>query len=241
MSSADFMSEYYDTAPKPFIFWDTCALLDAIRFLARKGGLSVFRAINVISEHILTGKCYSLASELFVKEWNDHVSDANNTLMDFLTETTRNQARTIKVINYLYNTNLLTVPLDNHSLNVIFDSITKSIITNTTFIAESDTLKLKAYDRVVKKDPPACKKNEAKDCTIWETALELSSLIKTKKLPYKLNGIFFSSNIEDFVNKDKGRFHSALLLESHNNQFCCCQNYEEVKIKIEEIKEDWSI
>lgn len=241
LPSTDFMYAYYDATPKPFIFWDTCALLDAIRYLARGGGLETYRSIHQTAELIRTGKVYSMASELFVKEWNDHFEDAEQDLQSFLINTTRDHIRVLNVINYLYNSSLTTVSLDNQHLNNIFESITNSIIQNTFFIKESIELHEKAYQRVVGKRPPAYKKNEAKDCTIWETVLKIAALIKGKGMPYKHNGLFFSSNTDDFVNKEKKQFHNDLLLESHNNSFCCCQSFEEAKIKLKEIVGEWGI
>ena len=174
----DFVSNEYIGSPKPFIFWDTCALLDAIRFLARKGNLSTFQAISQISTMVHNQQIYSLASELFIKEWNDHIDEAKADLLNFLKETTIKHSTTLSVVNYLYSSSYNTVSLEIHHLHDIFDTITKTIIHNTFFIAETNEIKLKAYDRVVQKIAPARKKNEAKDCTIWETILEVADNIK---------------------------------------------------------------
>ena len=235
------MSAHYDATPKPFIFWDTCALLDAIRFLARQGSLTTFRSISSISEMIHTGKVYSLASELTIKEWNDHVDEAEVELLNYLRKVTFSHEATLKVVNHLYSSSFTTVSLENHYLNSIFDNITKTIIQGSIFISEAPDFHLKAYDRVAQKLPPASKKNEAKDCTIWETVLNVAGKIQAKKPCYPINGVFFTSNTDDFVKKDKMQFYPSLLKESHDRHFCCCMNYEDSMQSLLHITGDWGI
>ena len=83
---AEFKANVYATNPKPVVFWDTCALLNIIRFTYReKGDFALkYNSIKHVHDQILSGNIYSITSEIIVNEWNDNIDKTIN--LNVLTE-----------------------------------------------------------------------------------------------------------------------------------------------------------
>ena len=81
-------ADLYKNAKKPMIFFDTCSLLDFIRFIYRANdGINTLMAIQAVSQKIQSDEIYAVASELFIKEWNDNVDSAMQTTSDSFNRT----------------------------------------------------------------------------------------------------------------------------------------------------------
>lgn len=119
----------------------------------------------------------------------------------------------------------------NKDLVQSFEALAESILSKTIFL-QTNEIANNALERVRDKKPPASKKQEFKDCSVWETILKLSRdihAVETNNLQ-----VFYTVNTDDFVDKSREprRFHAALLTEASFSNLNCCSNVEEVNVRL---------
>lgn len=226
-------ADLYTTDMKPIIFFDTCSLLDFIRFIFRANdGISTLTAIQTIQQKIDNDEIYAVASELFIKEWNDNVNSAMQTTSESFKKTSESFNLSAEVINTLMGQNVpVGTDLANYKVEDLLVAISRNIIHKMYFIKQSDIANA-ALTRVANKKAPASKKQEFKDCAIWETMLALCSHINTRVYPVTSpKKIFFTTNIEDFIDKAKTPrdFYTQLQREATSHHFQCCYKVTDVK------------
>jgi hypothetical protein len=225
----DFVS-LYNSSKKQILFWDTCSLLEIIRFIYKNGTVNDYNILNKINGLIQSDLLYSIASGLTIKEWNDHEQDVKDFVTDSLSKTGVYHLNSIQVINEINTTSYLSESI--HDKNLVNDlSILADSIIDKTFFLEATEIANKALERVSFKRPPANKKNEFKDCVVWETMLLVSERIElTKNVGDSYNKIFYTVNTEDFINKSllPKAFHGILQTEASMVDLICCQNLNEV-------------
>lgn len=223
----DFILSVIDKPDNPIVFWDTCALLNIIRFIYREDGADpqfIDKVIEVFDK-IKNDDVFSVSCEINISEWNDNI---DKTLSDFsnnLNLTTNYHKNAINVINVLKGTTKVSESLILDKLDSELQNIALSIIRRTKFLKIDSEISFNALRRVEQKDPPAQRKNEFKDCTIWETMLELNRKLNSCSLNQKR--IFYTINTEDFCDK-KGPFLPKLSSEAITLGFECATKLEDI-------------
>lgn len=236
----DFVVKIYGENKKHILFWDTCSLLEIIRFLYRGGSLNTYKNINSINKLIQRDEIYSIASSLTIKEWNDNEKNVIESFQESLSLTSKYHKSCIETINEINTTNYLSELLFDKKLKEDLILLAESIIQKTIFI-ETNDVAYRALDRVSFRRPPANKKNEFKDCVVWETMyLICKNIQKSKVSTDNFNFVFYTVNTEDFVDKSREpkHFHRVLLSEASVVNMICCLNSNEVYASICKTKEN---
>lgn len=227
MSSDEFVKKIFTPTPKPILFWDTCALLNYIRFIYREdpGDINTFRAMESIYNKIVKDEIYSVAAETSITEWNDHVDKTIGEVKDSLAKTSSYHLRSIDVINAIKTLSLKHEAIDTYDLEELLCQLALNIIAKTTFIEIDQVSTYNAHQRVLRKNPPAGKNEEFKDCTIWEIMITLNKKINATKIP--ISRCFYTVNTDDFCSRE-GRYLWILETEATTNNVSCCKNIFEV-------------
>lgn len=234
LSIDDFVANIYDSNKQSVLFWDTCSLLEIIRFIYRNGDVNSYRILNKINGLIQSNTLHSVASELTITEWNNHQEQVKNDFEKSLIKTGEYHKNCIETINEINTFELNSEAIHDKNLLTDLGRLADDIITKTHFI-QTDEIANKALKRVELKIPPASKKNEFKDCSVWETMVLLSERINAVNSDTDIfNKIFYSVNTDDFVDKSRAekRFYANLLTESSMMDFICCSKLDEVNTRI---------
>ncbi|OJV54215.1 MAG: hypothetical protein BGO31_12745 [Bacteroidetes bacterium 43-16] len=231
VSILNFVQTIYQPVPKALLFWDTCALLDILRLPYRNGSVESFRILNKIRVLIQSDELFSVASSLTIKEFNEHEGTIIAETQKSLELTDQYHSTCIDIANDVYGATYISEPSRNKGLVNVFEGLADTILSKTYFIDTPEVANL-ALNRIADKLPPASKKNEFKDCVIWETILKLSRDINP--IDAQNNQIFFTVNTADFF--DKGRtpmhFYNHLLAEAAMSNLVCCSTLSEVDSKL---------
>lgn len=233
MPITEFVNTVYSANNKPIIFWDTCALLEIVRFVFNnhEDATVVYGHIKYIADKILNDEIYSVASEINIDELNDNHTKAINFVVDSLQKTTGFHANAIKTANALNGTALVSESLVDKHIDTLLNQLLLSVISKTHFLELEEKHSHSALQRVRTNTPPAGKKQEFKDCAIWETSLGLFREIAA--IRQDLNNVFYTVNIDDFcvVNKNNNtvQFLFHLVSEATTFNFNCCKTISEVR------------
>lgn len=228
-SISHFVQNVYNKQKRNLLFWDTCALLDIIRFLYRNGDVNTYRAINSINSNIQSDTIYSVASSLTIKEWNDNESKVISEIDNSLNKTSNYHKNSIDVINEINSTTYIAEALYNKMLVRDLDILSQSILAKTIFL-ETSEIANDSLVRVANKLPPASKKQEFKDCAVWETMKLVSQKIESAKTTSdSYNKVFYTVNTDDFLDRSRipNVFHRELLTEAAVLDFICCKQVDE--------------
>lgn len=222
-SVEDFVNNDFASAPKPIIFWDTCAFLNNIRFIYREcdDASATIIAIKTLQAKIINGDIYSVASNIEINEWNDNIDKTLSEFQANLEQTTKYHKDATTVINAINGSDLTTESIYDKGLAHILMSIAKSIAENTIYLLEDDSIAYNALHRTKEKNPPAGVKNEFKDCAIWETMLRLSEQVEI--VDSSKTRVFYTANFKDFceANNPKKVLY-FLKSEAITKNFTCC-------------------
>ncbi len=226
-SITDFVQNVYSANRRPILFWDTCSLLEVFRFPYRGGNLVSYQTLNRINGLIQNNNIYSLASSLTSTEWNDNEDKVKNDMQDSLTKTGTYHDTCIQIINEIFTTTHSSEPLHDKALVQSLEALADSILSKTIFL-QTNEIANDALERVRDKRPPASKKQEFKDCTVWETTLRLSRSIYAIETVNQQ--VFYTVNTDDFVDKSREPkiFNGVLLTEASLSNLVCCSNLTEV-------------
>lgn len=231
---ADFKANVYSANPKPVIFWDTCALLNIIRFIYReKGDFALkYNSIRHVHNQIISGSVYSVTSEIIVNEWNDNIDRTLSGFKQSLEDTTRYHSGGITVSNLLNGRADNSEPLIGKGIEQNLFQIVKEIVDRTYFMKYDKDIAYDALQRTSGKQPPAGVKDEFKDCAIWSTMVIFSK--EMNKVDTSLTKLFYTKNTEDFCIKksDHPIYLHSLTSEAITVGFECCINVEDVASRI---------
>lgn len=229
-----FVRTTYQDHPRPILFWDTCALLDLLRHLARVEAIDnslIYQDISKIYSKIKWGKIYSVSSSVNSKEWDDNVDAAITLLSNNLPKVLDWSRMIIEAKNKLENTNenLPMINIENIKNHIV--NMATTIVKKTIFLDVDKDVAYNALTRVTNKRPPSnaakSSKAEFKDCSIWEVMLELCR--KTNATGIVKPKLFYTINTDDFCTKDIGKpFDRVLLSEAATLSFVCCKTPNEV-------------
>lgn len=227
-SIADFTS-VYQTAPKPLIFWDTCGLLEYIRFIYRKNnGINTLNAMIRVSNLVNNDDVYSVASELSMVEWDDNEPSVTKAVSEDLKRTEEYHSLAVETINSLLGSSKISEPISIYNIESMLRDIALNIATQTHFL-KYDDISNATLLRAALKQPPAHKKHEIKDCAVWETMLQLCREINAVlgSCPVR---IFYTVNTDDFADKSRipNTFHHSLLADATLLNFCCALSIDDV-------------
>ena len=227
---ADFKANVYSSNPKPVVFWDTCALLNIIRFIYReKGDFSQkFNCIKHVHDQILNDNVYSVTSEIIVNEWNNNIDKTLSGFKQSLEDTTRYHRGGITVSNLINTRTDISEPLTGKGLDVSLYRLVKDILDKTFFMSYDKEIAYDALQRTSGKTPPAGVKEEFKDCAIWSTMVFFSKEMNT--IDAGKVKVFYTKNTEDFCvkNSDPPIYLHALTAEAITVGFDCCVQIEDV-------------
>ena len=231
ISAKQFCNQFFKDNPKPVIFWDTCALLNIIRFIYREdpGDVTTFEAIKKIHNAILNDNILSVSCVSVITEYNGNVNVAVQQIDDSVTQTDTFYKNLLDVINKLDNTAMGYTTVSVQHTPQKLHSMVQDILRRTTFITIDKTATSNAHQRVLQKKAPAGKKEEFKDCTIWEVMLSCYRQLNT--VDSNIPKVFYTVNTQDFCkfeNKVAQSFLYDLLMESFTLKFTCCNNVFEV-------------
>lgn len=205
----DFVQNHFNQNQRNVLFWDTCALLDILRFPYRNYDINAFQNLVQIKGLIDNNTVYSVCSALTVAEWNEHEARICQETQSDLLATSNYHLNSINIINSIFTTTHPTTKLDDKGLVNELERLADEILSQTIFVT-TDKIADSALWRVANKLPPASKKREFKDCAIWETALAISSDINRRN-----RLVFFTVNTDDYLDKSRSPFtpHGKILSE----------------------------
>ena len=233
-------SKYYlqtaiNTIPQdvPFIFWDTCALLDILRIPYREHDVKTkIEQYQKILDLIENGNLVSVTSDMVLYEFNSNHDDILRELNKNKDGVVENLSRYSLVINSKLKKKIESiVPLTKAKDCFVLLSLVRKIWKQTYIIREQDAFKRKAHTRTKLKQPPAKNKGEYKDCYIWSA---FSMYANRSNSPLK---VFITTNTADYcdtsVSKSKAdplllRECSAINAEIHLNigsLYGCLKNH----------------
>lgn len=229
-NAADFVDNDFAPCPQNILFWDTCSLLNYIRYIYRDPTTTTLSNMLFIHDKVVRGEIFSVASEITIDEWNHHIDQEKSEFADNLKLTTQYHLYGINAINELCGgLARASERLDDVHLDDVLLMKVKQIL-NLTYYIKSDEVAAAALGRITKVQPPSSrKKQEMKDCAIWETAVNLARVI-TSKVPTATNKIvFYTVNTSDFGDSSSGRttFNRTLLREAVTFGMSCSLTIDE--------------
>lgn len=202
---ADFLATYTAT-PKPIFFWDTCGLLEIIRFVYRKNnGTNTLNAILDLAGKVSRDEIYCVTSEIAAIEWDDNVAKALNDMRTSLGRTENYHSLAAATINaILPGTIVQSDPISTFRLEDLLKDIALDIAQSSHFIKYEEVAK-DTLARVALKMPPGKEKDaEIKDCAFWETMLRICKDIKAVMPGGSPAKVFYTVNTNDFADKSRG-------------------------------------
>lgn len=225
----DFHSEYIAN-PKPIFFWDTCGLLEIIRFVFRKNnGRATLNAILELANKVDNNEIYCVTSELAAIEWDDNVDTALKDMRESLLKTENYHALAAATINTILPGTVQSDPISTFRLEEVLRDIALNIAQSSHFIRYQDVAE-DTLTRVAAKTPPAKEKDaEIKDCAFWETMLRVCKNIKEAMPGGSPNKVFYTVNTKDFADKSRGNavFFRELQAEANLLDFSCALMIDE--------------
>jgi hypothetical protein len=194
----DFVQNHFLASPKNILVWDTCSLLDIMRLPYRNGDLTALQSLIEIKNLIDSNTIFSLCSSLTMTEWNDNEDNVKQGTQKSLELTSIYHKNCVEIINNIFTTPYQTTQLDDKGLVGELEKIADEILNKSIYL-NTDTISDSALWRVAQKRAPASKKQEFKDCAIWETALAIGSAVNGngKKV------IYFTVNTDDYIDKSR--------------------------------------
>ena len=136
----------------------------------------------------------------------------------------------LDVINKLDNTATGYTTVRAQQMPQKLHSMVDDILQRTSFITIDKTATSNAHQRVLQKKAPAGKKEEFKDCTIWEVILSCYRQLNT--VDVNIPKVFYTVNVQDFCKFDNNKrpqsFLHDLLMEAVPLHFSCCKSVFEV-------------
>ena len=212
---------------KPIVFFDACSLLDILRIPLpqRKNDLPLKEDLVWINQFISSDKVMCFSSFLCIKEFDDHAQEA---IDSYARELKTIQEPVNKYIAFLNSSGILSAPLvsldlDSYHLENFFLDICRNILGKIKFIKVEDAMNTVAIRKVVEKEPPAHKKEEYKDCVIWETFLKLIQ----GRTDHSKPNFFLSSNKQDYcVSVKSSDLHPDLKSEANGFNAVFAFNYQ---------------
>lgn len=230
-SAKQFRNQVFALSPKPLLFWDTCALLNVVRFIYREdpGDISTFEAIMKVHDSILSRNILSVSCEAVITEFNSNIDKTMQETSDSISKTYNYYKNIVDVCNTIDNMTVVLPDMRPNLLQTKLYDLLKEIIQKTVFIPVDDTTTKNAFQRVVQGIAPAKKKHEFKDCNIWEVCQECFRQVNTVNDGHPK--VFYTVNTEDFCviqNKQPQGFIHNLVMEATANKSSCCKTIFEV-------------
>lgn len=194
---------------KPFIFWDTCALLNLVRIpLKDRSGLTLttLHSYEYLLSEIEAGHVQSIASEVVLSEFSHHVDSIVNQL--------HNQEQRIKdevksQTAYMANNqqaNVISRKIDFLDISKKVIKVVQKIWRKTYILKGQDSFAANADYRTRNYMAPSHVKESYKDCYIWVSFVSLLNELRPSETSY-----FITVNTADFAaNKTSGNLHPDL-------------------------------
>lgn len=221
-SFADFLA-IYSANPKPILFWDTCGMLEYIRFVYRENkGVTTLNAMLDIASRIINHDIYSVTSELAAIEWDDNVGIVMDDMEKSLNRTEVCHSLAVETINKLYGFTYTSVDITAFQIKEMLRDLSLNMAELTHFLLFKDITEA-TLERVAMKTPPAHKKGgEIKDCAMWESMIHLCDVINMAMPDGSPNKVFYTVNINDFADRGRGRvYFNELQEEAKQKGFYC--------------------
>ncbi len=223
-------SDIVNNLRKKVIFWDTCALLDIVRF-PRDNEFSSLVDLIRIHNAILNDQVYSMASEITIVEYNEHILSTLNESIEVIKKVNKQYNCIITLINHFTSSlsSTSSIDLPSYNLERYLVAIVHDILSKTIFIEKNDIAPV-WLDRIVAKKTPLKRKGEYKDAAIWCTCLSLAE--KTYFDTESENMLFFSSNVNDYYEAGSKNFNRDILTECSTYNMFFGINFTEINSKI---------
>lgn len=197
---------------KPVLFLDTCVLLDIVRSTHRCLKDYAVRASELLT--LLSDSppaCTLILSSIVIQEWGHNAS----TVME---ESSRHLQRMEEQSSHFHDACQalgLAAPVPRtlyggSGLEKALRNLSESLIDRAVILDQDTDSRVRAFERVVNKIPPAMKKSEVKDCAIIEQYLAVCRGLQTAG--FARNRVFCTSNTDDYCEAGGG-LHSQLAIE----------------------------
>ena len=202
---SDFLATY-TASPKPIFFWDTCGLLEIIRFIFRKNkGISSLNAILDLAGKVSRDEIYCVTSELAAVEWEDNeakaMSDAKKGLLD---AEAQHMLAAAAIQSIIPGTVVNSDPISIYRLEDLLKDIALDIAQSSHFIKYEEISKASLTRVALKLHPVKEKTAEIKDCAFWETMIRVCRDIKAALPGGSPSKVFYTVNTADFADKSRG-------------------------------------
>jgi hypothetical protein len=212
MPSVDEAVESLVAADKPVLFLDTCVLLDIIRSTQRCLKDYAARAselLTLISDS--PPACALILSSIVPQEWADNAP----TVMDETSRHLRSMEEQSAHFHAACQALGLAMPAPRtqygqSGLAEALRDLSRSLVDHAVILDEQTDSRIKAFNRVVNRIPPAMRKGEVKDCAIIEEYLAVCRGLQAAGFMRKR--VFCTSNTEDYCEAG-GVLHSHLAIE----------------------------
>ena len=193
----------------PFIFWDTCALLDILRIPYRQENVTAaLTTYQQLYELIENDRIISLTSDMVLYEFNSHFDEISNELSKEVRRLKESIRKYVALMSDKKKEKISRIiPFFDIASLQSLDSLVRKIWKKTYIIREQCIYRNMAHTRTVSRIPPAKNKGEYKDCFIWSTFLKYA---RDSSSPCK---IFFTTNIADYCNKEAKKIDDFLTQE----------------------------
>lgn len=224
----------YTADPKPILFWDTCGMLEYIRFVYRENnGLATLNAMMDLARMINNHEIYSVTSELAAIEWDDNVAKVMDDMVGSLERTEAYHTLAVETINNLYGLTLTSVDITAYRLAEILRDLALDMAEQTHYLLFNEITEA-TLERVAIKSPPAHKKGgEIKDCAMWESMLHLCEEINREMPEGSPHKVFYTVNVSDFADRSRGRnYFYELQEEARQKGFYCTFDIDEAVMRL---------
>lgn len=188
--------------PAPIIMFDTCSLLDIIRF--PKIGCHKHRNIFLI--HLLAKKEISnvniIITRTVMDELNKHLDATQNETKTLLANIDKQHKELYNAMKSLPHVIMGTYPAQNPILLETLDiasklrSLIEDVLNKAICLPNEKEVLTKAFHRVVLNKAPSKKGSSGPDCVIIETYLTFIN--KLREINFNKQAYFLTSNKRDF-------------------------------------------
>lgn len=198
----------------PFVFWDSCAILDIIRVLER-GTFENYSRYEKFVKAIEEGRLTSITSALTIVEFDDNYQetedDMNKTLRDMINKV----KKTAGIMNDGADKIKVLEAIDHIDVTEKIKDLANRLWKKTFIINDEHKIQTATHQRTIDKKAPSENKSQYKDCFIWNTYIMVAEEIRNAIVGPMPASAFVSTNTSDYGEGSKNLTpHSYLVNES---------------------------
>lgn len=195
------LSSHILSAPAPALFLDTCTILDVVRAPSREH-VPIWEIESALELIRLAGmappQVWLIACETIFGEWRDNIVETRSAEEKKIKQADKDRSKLISIANLVYGGSYALgqeiTPLDlPQRLEKLSNELLLSCLELTTMDAHLNA----GMRRTLKYIAPASRaKQEAKDCQIFESFLDIGARLRSKGFNRKI--CFVTANKNDY-------------------------------------------